>query len=254
MYFTREGFYDASTQVFPPQFSQIRSRGRRSRPACRAFRCPQPPLQPSSARYAKLSTARCRASGRRGISSGMASLTALPPPGTPAGQPRRTPPPGADAKDCTVPGAAAYQYSTCALGTEDCLKLDVYTTEKASKRPSSSTCTAAAIRSAPRGSFRADFWPSSWAVSSWGWNTGWGCSASTACPRSAPARRKRAILPCWTWPRRWTGCGTISHRSAATRRTSQSSALQPAGGTEWPCWPVPCLWAGSRKPSLFPAA
>lgn len=28
MYFTREGFYDASTQVFPPQFSQIRSRGR----------------------------------------------------------------------------------------------------------------------------------------------------------------------------------------------------------------------------------
>lgn len=24
------------------------------------------------------------------------------------------------------------------------------------------------------------------------------------------------------------------------------------GGTEWPCWPVPCLWAGSRKPSLFP--
>ena len=45
------------------------------------------------------------------------------------------PAPWADAKDCTVPGAAAYQYSTCALGTEDCLKLDVYTTEKASKRP-----------------------------------------------------------------------------------------------------------------------
>ncbi len=45
------------------------------------------------------------------------------------------PRPWADAKDCTVPGAAAYQYSTCALGTEDCLKLDVYTTEKASKRP-----------------------------------------------------------------------------------------------------------------------
>ena len=45
------------------------------------------------------------------------------------------PAPWADAKDCTIPGAAAYQYSTCALGTEDCLKLDVYTTEKASKRP-----------------------------------------------------------------------------------------------------------------------
>ena len=45
------------------------------------------------------------------------------------------PAPWADARDCTVPGAAAYQYSTCALGTEDCLKLDVYTTEKASKRP-----------------------------------------------------------------------------------------------------------------------
>ena len=50
------------------------------------------------------------------------------------------------------------------------------------------------------------------------------------------------------------GAGQYRIASAATRRTSRSSALQPAGGTEWPCWPVPCLWAGSRKPSLFPAA
>ena len=47
----------------------------------------------------------------------------------------QAPAPWAAAKDCTVPGAAAYQYSTCALGTEDCLKLDIYTTVKASKQP-----------------------------------------------------------------------------------------------------------------------
>ena len=56
MYFTREGFYDASTQVFPPQFSQIRSRGRRSRQpaglfAARSRRCsPHRHGMPNSAR------------------------------------------------------------------------------------------------------------------------------------------------------------------------------------------------------------
>lgn len=164
------------------------------------------------------------------------------------------PAPWADAKDCTVPGAAAYQYSTCALGTEDCLKLDVYTTEKASKRPvivylHSGGNQIGSARELP-GGFLAEqlgcvFVGLEYRLGLFGFN---------CLPAFCSSPEETAILPCWTWPRRWTGCGTISHRSAATRRTSRSSALQPAGGTEWPCWPVPCLWAGSRKPSRFPAA
>ena len=45
------------------------------------------------------------------------------------------PVPWADARDCTTPGTAAYQYASCAMGTENCLRLDVYTTAKANKRP-----------------------------------------------------------------------------------------------------------------------
>lgn len=39
------------------------------------------------------------------------------------------------AKDCTQPSAVAYQYSNGPIGTEDCLKLDVYSTPDAHNRP-----------------------------------------------------------------------------------------------------------------------
>lgn len=39
------------------------------------------------------------------------------------------------AKDCTQPSEVAYQYGGGAIGTEDCLKLDVYTTPDAHKLP-----------------------------------------------------------------------------------------------------------------------
>lgn len=39
------------------------------------------------------------------------------------------------AKDCTASGPAAYQYTTCALGTEDCLKLNIFSPVKAKKAP-----------------------------------------------------------------------------------------------------------------------
>lgn len=40
-----------------------------------------------------------------------------------------------EAKDCTAPSEVAYQYGSGAIGTEDCLKLDVYTTPNAHKLP-----------------------------------------------------------------------------------------------------------------------
>lgn len=41
----------------------------------------------------------------------------------------------AEAKDCTAFGAVAYQYGSGPIGTEDCLKLDVYSTPSARKLP-----------------------------------------------------------------------------------------------------------------------
>lgn len=38
-------------------------------------------------------------------------------------------------KDCTAPSEVAYQYGSGVIGTEDCLKLDVYTTPNAHKLP-----------------------------------------------------------------------------------------------------------------------
>lgn len=40
-----------------------------------------------------------------------------------------------EAKDCTAPSEVAYQYGSGVIGTEDCLKLDVYTTPNAHKLP-----------------------------------------------------------------------------------------------------------------------
>ena len=57
----------------------------------------------------------------------------------PVGEARWTAPqdpaPWADTKDCTAPGPAAYQYTTCALGTEDCLKLNVFAPAGANSTP-----------------------------------------------------------------------------------------------------------------------
>lgn len=49
----------------------------------------------------------------------------------------------------------------------------------------------------------------------------------------------------WTWPRRWTGCGTISHRSAATaehhgpRLCSRRAGRNGPAGQSPVCGPVP---------------
>ena len=43
-----------------------------------------------------------------------------------------------EAKDCTAPSEVAYQYGSGVIGTEDCLKLDVYTTPNAHKLPAGS--------------------------------------------------------------------------------------------------------------------
>ena len=45
------------------------------------------------------------------------------------------PAPWTAARDCTAVSESAYQYSSGVIGTEDCLKLDVYTTPKARKLP-----------------------------------------------------------------------------------------------------------------------
>lgn len=45
------------------------------------------------------------------------------------------PAPWSDAKDCSSPSAVAYQYSSGPIGTEDCLKLDVYSTPNAHRLP-----------------------------------------------------------------------------------------------------------------------
>ena len=50
-------------------------------------------------------------------------------------QPPQNPAAWTEAKDCTAPSEVAYQYGSGAIGTEDCLKLDVYTTPNAHKLP-----------------------------------------------------------------------------------------------------------------------
>ena len=40
-----------------------------------------------------------------------------------------------EAKDCTAPSEVAYQYGSGAIGTEDCLTLDIYSSAEAKKRP-----------------------------------------------------------------------------------------------------------------------
>ncbi len=40
-----------------------------------------------------------------------------------------------DALDCTSPAPIAYQFSSCPIGSEDCLRLDVYSVSSARKRP-----------------------------------------------------------------------------------------------------------------------
>lgn len=40
-----------------------------------------------------------------------------------------------DALDCTSPAPVAYQFSNCPVGSEDCLRLDVYSVSSARKRP-----------------------------------------------------------------------------------------------------------------------
>lgn len=45
------------------------------------------------------------------------------------------PAPWSDARDCTTVSESAYQYGSGPIGTEDCLKLDVYTTPNACKLP-----------------------------------------------------------------------------------------------------------------------
>lgn len=50
-------------------------------------------------------------------------------------QPPQDPAAWTEVKDCTAPSEVAYQYGSGAIGTEDCLKLDVYTTPNAHKLP-----------------------------------------------------------------------------------------------------------------------
>ena len=49
--------------------------------------------------------------------------------------PPQDPAPWSETKDCTAASEVAYQYSNGPIGTEDCLKLDVYATPDAYKRP-----------------------------------------------------------------------------------------------------------------------
>lgn len=47
----------------------------------------------------------------------------------------QSPAPWADVLDCTTPGPAAYQYARCAMGSEDCLRLNIFAPAQARNAP-----------------------------------------------------------------------------------------------------------------------
>ena len=115
-----------------------------------------------------------------------------------------------EAKDCTAPSEVAYQYGSGAIGTEDCLKLDVYTTPNAHKLPV--------------------------LVFIHGGNNQTGNTKEIlgselvvrVCLPSAGAAMTPATSPCWTSQRRWTGSRITLHSLAAMRTTSPSPVSRPA--------------------------
>lgn len=132
-----------------------------------------------------------------------------------------------EAKDCTAPSEVAYQYGSGVIGTEDCLKLDVYTTPNAHKLPvlvfihggnNQTGNTKEILGSELVVRDNCVFVTLDYRLGLFGFN----------CLPSAGAAMTPATSPCWISQRRWTGSRITLHSLAAMRTTSPSPVSRPA--------------------------
>lgn len=132
-----------------------------------------------------------------------------------------------EAKDCTAPSEVAYQYGSGVIGTEDCLKLDVYTTPNAHKLPvlvfihggnNQTGNTKEILGSELVVRDNCVFVTLDYRLGLFGFN----------CLPSAGAAMTLATSPCWISQRRWTGSRITLHSLAAMRTTSPSPVSRPA--------------------------